>query len=119
MTIRLYLDEDCMDHDLVHALAVRGLDVTTALAQNMIEQPDEAHLMFATAQGRVLYSFNVGDFYHLHTQFLSTGRSHTGIILAQQQRFMIGQQMRRILKVASILSAQEMHNRLEFLSNWG
>lgn len=30
MTIRLYIDEDSMDGDLVHALTVRGLDVVTA-----------------------------------------------------------------------------------------
>ena len=33
MTIRLYFDEDTMDADLVHALRVRDVDVTTALDQ--------------------------------------------------------------------------------------
>lgn len=31
MQIRLYLDEDAMDSDLVRALRLRGVDVTTAL----------------------------------------------------------------------------------------
>lgn len=30
MTIRLYLDEDSMDHDLVQALRGRGADVISA-----------------------------------------------------------------------------------------
>jgi hypothetical protein len=32
----------------------------------MIRRKDEEHLNFATAQGRELYSFNVGDFYEIH-----------------------------------------------------
>jgi hypothetical protein len=118
MTIRLYFDEDSMRHALVRALRTRGIDVVTALECDMIEQSDETHLDFATAQGRVLYSFNVGDFYHLHTVYLTEGKSHAGIILAPQQRYTVGQQMRRLLKLRATLSAQEMQNRLEFLSNW-
>lgn len=66
MTIRLYVDEDAMDHDLVRALRARGVDVTTALEAGMIEREDSEHLDHATAQGRVLYSFNIRDFYRLH-----------------------------------------------------
>jgi hypothetical protein len=117
-SIRFYFDEDCMDHDLVDALRIRRVDITTALEQDMVEQPDQAHLDFATAQGRVLYSFNIGDYYHLHTIYLTEGKSHAGIILAPQQRYTIGQQMRRLLKLAATLSAEEMQNRLEFLSHW-
>jgi hypothetical protein len=84
----------------------------------MIEQPDQAHLKFATVQGRVLYSYNIGDYYHLHTVYLTEGLLHAGIILAPQQRYTIGQQMRRLLKLSATISAQEMQNRLEFLSHW-
>lgn len=54
-----------MRHALVHALRARGFDVQTALEAAMIERTDEDHLAFATAQNRVLCSFNVGDFYRL------------------------------------------------------
>ena len=66
--IRLYCDEDSMDQALVRALRVRGLDVTTALDENLIKREDEPHLEYATQQGRVLFSFNRSDFYRLHTQ---------------------------------------------------
>jgi Domain of unknown function (DUF5615) len=59
MTIRLYLDEDSMRQALVQALRARGVDVITALEADMIERADEEHLDYATAQGRVLYSFNI------------------------------------------------------------
>ena len=42
MQIRLYLDEDAMDNDLVHALRMHGVDVTTALDEGLIEHFDRA-----------------------------------------------------------------------------
>jgi len=41
VTIRLYIDEDAMDKDLVQALRARGVDVMTALDAGMIERSDE------------------------------------------------------------------------------
>ena len=49
-----------MSRALARALRARNVDVTTALEQDMIERSDAAHLDYATAQGRVLFSFNVG-----------------------------------------------------------
>ena len=37
MQIRLYLDEDVMDSDLVYALRMQGVNVTTALDEGLIE----------------------------------------------------------------------------------
>lgn len=107
-----------MDRDLVRALRARGVDVITALEAGMIERQDEEHLVYATVQGRVLYSFNVGDLYRIHTDFLGLGRSHAGIILARQQRYSVGEQMRRLLKLIAIKSAEDMRNQVEFLSAW-
>jgi len=118
MKIRLYVDEDSMRHALVEALRARGVDVLTAVEAGMIERKDEEHLEYATVQGRVLYTFNVGDFYRLHTAFLKQGKSHAGIILARQQRYPVGEQMRRLLKLIAAKSAEEMRNRVEFLSAW-
>ncbi len=56
-----------MDRDLVRALRARGVDVLTALEAGKIERADSEHLEHATVQNRVLYSFNIGDFYRLHT----------------------------------------------------
>jgi predicted nuclease of predicted toxin-antitoxin system len=105
MKIRLYLDEDSMDQRLVRALQARGMDVTSALDQQMINRADGDHLDYATQQGRVLFSFNRGDFYELHTQYMLEAKSHAGIILANQQQHSIGEQMRRILRLSATRSA--------------
>ena len=119
MTIRLYIDEDSMSRALVRSLRARNVDVTTALDENMIEQPDSVHLDFATAQGRSLFSFNVGDFYRLHTIYLTQGKSHAGIIVSQQQTYSVGEQMRRLLRLIAATSAEQMRNSIEFLGHWG
>ncbi len=119
MTIRLYFEEDSMRRALVRALRACGVDVITALEVGMIERKDRDHLDYATTQGRVLYSFNVGDFYRLHIAYLTEGKSHAGMILARQQHYSVGEQMRRLLKLIATKSAEEMKNQVEFLSAWG
>lgn len=118
MKIRLYIDEDSMDQALVQALRARGVDVTTALEEDMIAKNDHLHLDYAARYGRALYIFNRGDFFHLHTQYLTQSKSHAGIILSRQQNYSVGEQMRRLLKLIATKSAEEMQNQVEFLSAW-
>ncbi len=118
MKIRLYMDEDSMDRDLVRALEARGVDVTTALIEKMINRDDLEHLDYATAHERVLVSFNVGDFYALHRQYLSEGKFHGGMVLVRQQQYSVGEQMWRVLKLIAVKSAEDMQNQIEFLSAW-
>ena len=115
---KLYIDEDSMDRDLVRSLRARGVDVITAQEVGMTGRSDEDHLLFATGEGRVLFSFNRGDFFRLHTQLVADGRSHAGILLARQQHYSVGEQMRRLLRAMALRSAADMHNRIEFLSAW-
>jgi hypothetical protein len=82
MRLRLHIDEDAMDKDLVQALRLRGVDVTTARESGTERYLDERQLEFAKAQGRALYSFNIKDYMLVHSHFLEQGKSHAGIILA-------------------------------------
>ena len=50
----------------------------------MIERDDEEHLEFAAKIGRALYSFNVADFYKLHSKFLSGEREHAGLVFTRR-----------------------------------
>jgi Domain of unknown function (DUF5615) len=116
--IRLYLEEDSMSHALVRGLRARGADVVTALKESMIQRNDEEHLEFAAKTGRVLYSFNVADFYDIHSRYLSAGNEHAGLILTRQQQFTVGEQLRRLLRLIAKIPAEEMKNRVEFLGTW-
>ena len=55
----------------------------------------------------------------LCSNMMQAGESHAGIVLAVQQRHTVGEQMRRLLRLTSTLTAEEMRNRIEFLSSWG
>jgi len=115
---RLYVDEDSMDDDFIDALRMRGVDVRTASDDGMRGRADSDQLRWSTEQGRVLYSFNVADFYALHANFLQRAARHAGIILTQQQRHTIGDQLRGVLKLVAARSAEEMVDQLVFLSAW-
>lgn len=119
MTIRLYMDEDAMDDDVVQALRLRGVDVETAREAGMISASDDEHLAYARAAGRVLYTFNVGDFMRLHRKYLATGGDHAGLIFGNQQRYGVGEQVRRLRRILTIRASEGMRNHVEFLSRWG
>jgi len=84
----------------------------------MVGCEDAEHLDYATRHGRVLYTFNVADFYRLHREYLARGKEHAGIVLARQQRYSVGEQMRRLLKPIAAKSAEEMNSSIEFLGAW-
>lgn len=115
MQIRLYIDEDAMSPALVQGLRARGVDVTTVFEEGMTGQSDAVQLEYATVQGHVIYTFNVGHFCQLHAENLAAGKTHAGIIVVYRQRYSVGEQMRRLLKLIETQSAEEMKNRLHFL----
>ena len=107
-----------MDEAVVRGLPARVVDVSTAEEAGMIAREDADHLEYAASQGRVLCTFNVGDFWELHTQYLAEGKRHAGMILMPQQRYGVGEQLRRLLRLARTLTLDVMTNRAEFLSAW-
>lgn len=114
--ICLYLDEDSFEKSLVTAFRSKGFDVVTVADVSRQSFSDEEQLIWAAEQRRVIYSYNRGDFCHLHNEFLTAEKIHTGIIVLQQQRFSVGQQLRGLLKLAADQSAEAMINQLVFLS---
>ncbi len=118
MKITLYLDEDSQDSDLVRALRLRDVDVLTSAEAGMNGRSDGEQLEFASSCGRAVYSFNSRDFFQLHTEFLSQGKTHAGLILAPQQELSIGEQLRRLLKLIAARSAEEISGQIEFMGKW-
>jgi hypothetical protein len=53
--------------------------------------PTREQLSFASERQCVLCTFNVSDFYALHTSWLEGARHHAGLLLAPQQRFSVGE----------------------------
>ena len=114
--IRLYIDEDSFDKSLVAAFRSADFDVTTVADANKQSYSDEDQLAWAAEQERVIYSYNRRDFCRLHNEFLSAERNHAGIIVLRQQRYSVGQQLRGMLTLTAIRTAEDMVNQLVFLS---
>lgn len=118
MTIKVYFDEDAQRGSLLASLRMRGADILTPNEAGMKGSEDREQLEFAISQERVLFSYNVKDFAALHIEYLQSGKEHAGIVLAHQRQFGVGEQTRRLLRLAGTLNAEEMRSRLEFLSSW-
>ncbi|WKZ46905.1 MAG: DUF5615 family PIN-like protein [Anaerolineales bacterium] len=85
---RLHLDADASIKAVYNALRERGHDVThTPNDWILFDADDRAQLLGATAQGRVLFTFNIRDFQALAKQF----PNHHGILLAAQSRWTINE----------------------------
>jgi hypothetical protein len=115
MALRFFTDED-MHGPIAPALRNVGIDAVSTPEVNRLGEPDEAQLKWSTSEGRVLVTFNIGDFLALHTSWLGAGVSHSGIVVSAQRP--IGDVLRRLLHLAATLDAEAMRDRLEFLSDW-
>ncbi|MDO8672576.1 MAG: DUF5615 family PIN-like protein, partial [Dehalococcoidia bacterium] len=80
---RLHLDADASLRRLEAALVARGHDVSRTPNRWMPEDAsDEDQLLGATAQGRCIFTFDIGDFMALAGRY----SQHGGIIIAVQRR---------------------------------
>jgi len=113
--IHFYTDEDVY-RAVAQQLRANGWDAFSAVEAGRAARSDEEQLDHAAAEGRVLVTFNVGDFARLHHERLASGGAHAGIVVSAQRP--IGDVLRRLLHLAQTLTAREMRNRLEYLSNW-
>lgn len=79
---RLHLDADTSSKSLYDALLERDHDVTRTPNEWMtLNADDETQLRGATAQRRVLFTFNIRDFIKLTEHY----PDHAGLILAAQK----------------------------------
>jgi hypothetical protein len=114
--IKLYLDEDVSSKALIQALRSRSVNVLTVTEAGHERASDEEQLNIATSLGRTILTFNRGEFVALHVRSIAAGKHHSGIIVAAQAP--IGVLVRSLMKVIGTRSATDMHDWLEYLSNW-
>ena len=110
--IRVYLDEDV--HVLVAVLlAHRNCVAVTARDAGQLGKSDPEQLEFATSHGMTIVTHNRGDFEALHRQYLATGQSHAGVLIAMEpQPYTLA---RRILAAWDMYTADEMRNQLLYI----
>lgn len=112
----IYCDED------VHGAVWRGLkrlsiDATSVAIEGRLGLNDEAQIAWAIASGRVILTHNVEDFPRMHAEILERGERHAGIIVGRQD-MSVGEIIRRVAHLCTTLTADDMLDRLEYLSGW-
>ena len=71
--------------------------------------------------GRASMTNDIGEFRIFGLppgQYVISATLRAGMILAPQQRYSVGEQMRRILRMAGDRDPAEMRDQVEFLSRW-
>lgn len=112
---KFFTDEDVYGA-VANALRQAGFDAVSTPEADRKSESDESQLEWASESDRVLLTFNVAHFAHLHQELLRNGGHHAGIIVSNQ--FSLGEVLRRLLRLTQNLDAEAMRDRLEFLSNW-
>lgn len=113
--LQVYTDED-MYATVARALRERGYDAVTTPEMGNLGRSDVDQLIYAVSQKRAILTFNVHDFVQLHKEYIRFNREHWGIIVSK--RLPLGEVVKRMLNLLNNLSAEEMHNRLEYLTDW-
>ncbi len=112
---RLHLDADASMRALQRALVERGHDVTRTPCEWMaLDASDEQQLLQATARGRCVLTFNIGDFLRL----AHSHPAHGGIILAQQRDWTLSGLIAALDKLLTATSAEEWVGRVGWLNEW-
>jgi len=107
--IRFYADQH-FPGPVTAGLRRREIDVLTAQEANQCGAGDPDQLDFATAQGRVLLTFD-SDFLALH----QSGVSHAGIVWCPATKYAIGPLIQMLVLLHSVLTADDMLNHVEYL----
>ena len=116
--ICLYIDEDSGNLSLVESLRNSAVEVMTTSDANKLSSSDEEQLIWATEQGRVIYSSNMGDFCRLHRIFVEQKRTHSGIIVVPRQSYSVGTQWRGVWNLIAAKSAEQMIDQLEYIGTY-
>ena len=112
---RLHLDADASIKALQKALLDRGHDVSrTPIEWMTLEADDRTQLLGTTAQGRILFTFNIPDFLAL----AKTYPEHHGLLLAAQSRWTLHELIEALDRMMSETEAEEWIGQVRWLNDW-
>jgi hypothetical protein len=107
--IRYYLDQH-VQGAVGSGLRQHGIDVLTAQDAGRCGLPDPDQLAFATAEGRVMVTYDP-DYLALH----NAGTPHAGIAWCPMTKYGVGPLIQALLLVHGVLDADAMRGRVEYL----
>jgi predicted nuclease of predicted toxin-antitoxin system len=108
--IRFHLDQH-VANAVAQGLRLRGIDVTTTHDAGLQDADDLAHIAYAAAQGRVIFTQDDDFLRHHHS-----GVSHAGIVYSKQGTRTVGQIVRHLKLLHDCLDDEaDMVGQVEYL----
>lgn len=108
--MKIYADEN-VEHSIIEGLRRRKIEVFSAIELGYDGMPDEFHIQKASEIKAVILTHDF-DFLRIAN---NPGINHNGIIFTHSSNVSIGQCIRGVELICSILTDKEMKNHVEFL----
>ena len=110
--VELYLDKDVsvLIGDLLRA---RGFVAATTQDAGNLGSSDRGQLEFAISLGKTLLTHNRADFQALAGHYFSSGRTHSGVIIAV--RHSPQEIVRRLLAILNSETRDEIRNQVRYI----
>ena len=111
----LHLDADASQKALLEALLKRGHNVTRTPQPGLpFDADDDLQLLWATAQGKVIFTHNIRDF----IRKTETYPQHSGILLAHRSSFSLADLIRLLDCALATTVAEDWTGQVRWLSDW-
>jgi hypothetical protein len=112
---KLHLDADASQKSLYEALLKPGHDVTRTPQPGLpLDADDDYQLLWATAQGRIIFTHNIRDFIYKTGDF----PKHEGILLAHRKSYSLVDLIRLLDRVLKVTKPEDWIGHVRWLSDW-
>lgn len=111
--IRIYTDES-VSVAIAEGLKRRGVDVFSARDTGNLGLTDEEQLTFASKEKATIFTHDT-DFLQIAARWMEEGRAHRGIIYCHQKSYSIGECVRKLRILTTVVSSEDMIDHIEFL----
>jgi len=111
--IRIYTDES-VDVAIAHGLQRRGVEAFSARDRDKLGLTDEEQLTFANEEKCSIFTHDT-DFLRIAARWIDDGRTHHGVIYCHQNAHGIGDCVRNLKLLVTVLTQEDMINHIEFL----
>lgn len=108
--MKIYADEN-IERSIIEGLRRRKIEVVSTRELGYLSKSDEFHLKKASELKAVILTHDI-DFVRMAS---NSGVNHSGIIFSHPKTVSIGQCIRGVELIASILTEEDMENHIEFL----
>lgn len=108
--MKIYADEN-IESSVIEGLRRRRIEVISALELGYLSKPDDFHIKKASEMKAIILTHDI-DFLRIVS---SPDVKHSGIIFSHPEKVSIGQCIRGVELITSILTDKDMENHIEFL----